>query len=112
MAKEKGIELGQNSHTHLALEVETASSSETETKLEPRSSPKLHQEILETPPIDPIHKIPYIPPNPPIINHIPIDMGDEAYERTLRQVMETDVTQTNPVSTISFWKEAPNLSQA
>ena len=78
----------------MALDAETISSSDTETKVEPESSPDPRQKIPEAPPIDSIQNNPYIPLNPIIINQIPIDMADKSFERTLREMIETNVTQT------------------
>ncbi|XP_052623257.1 uncharacterized protein LOC128128409 [Lactuca sativa] len=81
LAKEKRVERGQTSNPHGDPEVETASLSE----IEPDSSPDPRQEIPETPPLQ---------QNPPIIEPIAMADGGEVPERTLRQMMETDVTQT------------------
>ncbi|XP_023752641.2 uncharacterized protein LOC111901006 [Lactuca sativa] len=81
VAKEKRSERGQTYNPYVDPEVETASLSD----IEPDSSPEPCQEIPETPPLQ---------QNPPIIEPIAMADGGEVPERTLRQMMGTDVTQT------------------
>ena len=81
LAKEKRIECDQTSNPHEDPEVEIASSSD----MEPDSSSDPRQEIPKTPPLQ---------QNPPIIEPIAMADGGEVPERTWRQMMETDVTQT------------------
>ncbi|XP_052624877.1 uncharacterized protein LOC111898674 [Lactuca sativa] len=87
LAKEKRVEHGQTYNPHGDPEVETASLSD----IEPDSSPDPRQEIPESPPLQ---------QNPPIIEPIAMTDGGEVPERTLRQMMETDVTQTPTVTSI------------